>query len=903
MCNTLEIYQFSGNLGHSSEEEDDKISHLTNDSNDKILENSPTFLQKSEDYIPNTNRSAPNVFTDKSEPYSRYNYPILFNDGPPLLDDIYEKDKLKKNDLFDSDIEEDEKLFENKAQANIVTNKNSYIFHGQDISKPKAINLFDEEPPEISPRDVSQNVSKVTNLFEDEDSDDDLFATTSKIKHGNQNKSSAIETNKVVGIFSDKPPEIDSSSMKSKGAIKKKIENVKNNLSDIDDDLFKPDNKIINKLTPNKNKVPQKIKLFEDDDDEINYESNIFAKTSAVDESAKQRSFNLFDDEPPIDFDVSSSTKPANKNENKIDPKKFSLFSDSDNEDIFDSLIKNDEYKITKTLNDPENKTKLESFTETVAKEYKNVIDKSTNKSSETLISSQKSIKVIDIFEDESDLFSTRPDVNNVKISNDIKDIEEIKTNTLPTYEVSTKDAMLPEKSKINITNIGKNLDNAAENVHNISVTDEEKHTIKFPSPKVIDKLENPLKNKDEQINTKNINAKNKTANEIENIFDESEDDDLFQVITKNDITNTLSSKTNYSKSIHEKETPQDNNIKSTDDTKLNRTSNYKTKIVGVFEDPIYRSSVPNESAKKVSQTNLPVNKEEILNTNIIEQHHKKIDPNEQAVKEERKKTLYEEAASNIALFEDEPPADIFEDVTNSKKSGSNNKRITLFDDDEDEPDFFQDLSKASSAGRSKEPFGIGLFDNEPPIDVDFKPKNKKISLNIDSDEELFSGKKTLQNKSGYKAVRDVKQSEKEIQENVHSKIISPVKTNEQKKLSNLTNLNINVSALLPGAKPPSLSKKHAEQNGSPSNYKSVKSILTNNENLQKKVTIGDGVNKNTTKIEVSAKINVIPDNRNGDFVVGTETLHNTAVKVSFLKYILFLLFFILYAKFNIFIC
>ncbi|XP_026467339.1 WASH complex subunit 2-like [Ctenocephalides felis] len=391
-----------------------------------------------------------------------------------------------------------------------------------------------------------------------------------------------------------------------------------------------------------------------------------------------------------------------------------------------------------------------------------------------------------------------------------------------------------------------------------------------------------------------------------ESTSDLSDDDDLFKigstktVISKSsndDVKNTLSSNASHQKTdlFAEPENLLHQNNKLVDHVKTNassnRTPNIKTKIVGIFEDPIYRDS---KTINNSEITNVEVPKTSVT-TSIVESSTKAIKEkqelgnsniNDELVKEQREKSLYEQAASNIALFGDEPPIDIFEDLTNSKKS-DNSKRITLFDDDEDEPDFFQDLSKTVNNIGTKEPFGIGLFDNEPPDDIDFKTKIKKSYVNTNkNDDKLFASVSNVANKFDQKLIdkNDDSNQVKEVKnENANDiKITSLLpKTNEPKKLSNLSNFNINVSALLPGARPPSLSKKHGTPDTDQSDSKSVTPIPEHDVNLSKKIAVdsrGDGLIHNYKEIS-NRKIDSDQKERNGDFISQTETLQNSAVK------------------------
>ncbi|XP_026467338.1 WASH complex subunit 2-like [Ctenocephalides felis] len=387
-------------LGHSSEEEDDKI-----------------FENSVEQHKSPNNKTSSDIDNTKNKreqfPTPRHSYPILFNDGPPLLEDLYEADKPKKNDLFDDDDGNSDELFDDKSKVKNIANKTSIIFHGQNENKSQAVNLFDEEPPEIDVSKTAQNIPKVTNLFDD-DSEDDLFATVTS-SHKNQVKANTYKSEDTVGIFSDKPPEIINS--KLKGAIKKQIENIK---TDVEDDILDSEN-TSNNITPKGTNIKtlQKNNLFEDDEDEIKFDTNLFNKNSLLSETSKHITFKLFDDEPPIDFEASSTSAKDENKKNKsfsID-KKFSLFSDSDDDDIFDSLIKND--------SSDKSKSKVQvNPTITPKSEIKNIaFEASSNKiDPSTKLDSKQKSKINELFEDDDDLFFTKP-VINVSKTNQLKKI------------------------------------------------------------------------------------------------------------------------------------------------------------------------------------------------------------------------------------------------------------------------------------------------------------------------------------------------------------------------------------------------------------------------------------------------------------------------------------------------
>lgn len=965
-------------MGHSSEEEDDKI-----------------FENSVEQHKSPNNKTSSDIDNTKNKreqfPTPRHSYPILFNDGPPLLEDLYEADKPKKNDLFDDDDGNSDELFDDKSKVKNIANKTSIIFHGQNENKSQAVNLFDEEPPEIDVSKTAQNIPKVTNLFDD-DSEDDLFATVTS-SHKNQVKANTYKSEDTVGIFSDKPPEIINS--KLKGAIKKQIENIK---TDVEDDILDSEN-TSNNITPKGTNIKtlQKNNLFEDDEDEIKFDTNLFNKNSLLSETSKQITFKLFDDEPPIDFEASSTSAKDENKKNKsfsID-KKFSLFSDSDDDDIFDSLIKND--------SSDKSKSKVQvNPTITPKSEIKNIaFEASSNRiDPSTKLDSKQKSKINDLFEDDDDLFSTKPVINVSKTNQTEENNDILGKNRNIVLENGKNESIF---NQAEISNVAKGVEsNTSESKEN-PIINENKHDI-VTDNKVLNKLPVEAKSNSD-INVKFVDTNRAATNPITDIFNESEDDDdLFQVKPKiappksnnidsksedkkllqssmiinkftylaagsenklkdsqaqsktripnttdveqesikapptseaiskspklfeestsdlsddddlfkigstktviskssnDNVKNTLSSNASHQKTdlFAEPENLLHQNNKLVDHVKTNassnRTPNIKTKIVGIFEDPIYRDSktinnseinveVPKTSATTSiveSSTKAIKEKQELGNSNI----------NDELVKEQREKSLYEQAASNIALFGDEPPIDIFEDLTNSKKS-DNNKRITLFDDDEDEPDFFQDLSKTVNNIGTKEPFGIGLFDNEPPDDIDFKTKIKKSYVNTNkNDDKLFASVSNVANKFDQKLIdkNDDSYQVKEVKnENAnYSKITSLLpKTNEPKKLSNLSNFNINVSALLPGARPPSLSKKHGIPDTDQSDSKSVTPIPEHDVNLSKKIAVdsrGDGLIHNYKEIS-NRKIDSDQKERNGDFISQTETLQNSAVKVRF---------------------
>ncbi|XP_055687726.1 WASH complex subunit 2 [Lutzomyia longipalpis] len=261
--------------------------------------------------------------------------PNLFSDSPPP-----EIPGLSKVTGLFNDLEEDD--FD--APAPKLDTKST--FFRQQHDHHKAVNLFDDEPPEFEapPHDNSRQ-SGPSGLYFESENEDEFFDVLSQPRKQVQNTSKPSRT--APNLFNEEPP-LDTFTAPS-GQEDKKIEKKTpvNLFSDNDDASFpqasiaakKNDQTVVEKKPPTTD-ITKLISsnLFDDDDEPEDFLETLLkgarAKTKPQDTIKTDKPHDVVREEVPKDTkDQKVAVKPQLKS-------KGSLFGDSDDEDIFSGSSK-----------------------------------------------------------------------------------------------------------------------------------------------------------------------------------------------------------------------------------------------------------------------------------------------------------------------------------------------------------------------------------------------------------------------------------------------------------------------------------------------------------------------------------------------------------------------------------
>lgn len=298
------------------------------------------------------------IFVKQRQPNPTHVTPNLIDSEPPALDNETPAAQKKPVNLFMDDDDDnnsnDFNIFDDVNANSVAGKRPSNASHPNQAQKrsnerrKNPVNLFAEDDTDdfetmlpSSSKTVSSIMqrkvnSKITNLFEDDDDDDnddesDLFMKTaaSTISSNASLKKDVFMCN----LFDDEPPEDDSDVFRttSKPAAKAKVEDVRENQNplNVDED--------INSERVGSTKPKGRINLFDDQPPDDDFDVFKSSSKPAVDVIAKNfraqdpevtsepkvgtniiKSINLFDDEPPVDFDVFKSTANTEKPKSKV---------------------------------------------------------------------------------------------------------------------------------------------------------------------------------------------------------------------------------------------------------------------------------------------------------------------------------------------------------------------------------------------------------------------------------------------------------------------------------------------------------------------------------------------------------------------------------------------------------
>lgn len=207
--------------------------------------------------------------------------PSLFPDQPPQDDTISVSSRNKVTNLFEESDEEDSTPTHRPTAISATTNAQPSYFRGNQVER-RTVNLFSDEPPpsshEPTPTSSISNHSqkKPVNLFIDSD-EDDSFNNNSSSKsssvYQNEPPELPVPARKGSNLFNDG----DNSDVTPKARVGKTggnlFDQVNNNEADEEDDLFVPAKRSINGGVEDKTKGVRRVtNLFDDEPPEDDFD-------------------------------------------------------------------------------------------------------------------------------------------------------------------------------------------------------------------------------------------------------------------------------------------------------------------------------------------------------------------------------------------------------------------------------------------------------------------------------------------------------------------------------------------------------------------------------------------------------------------------------------------------------
>lgn len=661
-------------------------------------------------------------------------------------------------------------IFENKTQSKlseILKEEVQRISEKQTIKEPTfQVNLFSDEPPELDfPTTTVDRTEKTTaplNLFLDSD-DDSIFDAEPKPSISSSKKSfMSNKSNKVLPSLGTENMAVKvqtkhSSDEQDSGSIKTSRNSVGSKQDD-NKKTISSESQQIKKTTVN---------LFDDDD----YDSfmNVLDQAKPTKPNEKVNISSIFDDEPPDDlFDVLIA---ANKKSTKRN-----IFDDADdqgNDRSFDTQIvpekRND--SVLKIKNIFDDNDDVDDFGLNVDQQTESKTQSKKDKSAITEKKEDLSARKTNLFdEDDSDpLFK-----QNIKVES--KQIVEKSSATEQKNDFDSK---------------GKNIFDDLEDVEDKSKILDRSHK----TENLFDDMDNddrkPISSQSTKTNTATVKTKN--------LFDDYDDfDDEYEKLFEKSKINELKK---TEKQIDEMESPKNEPVKLFDalpseptensnqlqeTERPDQTSKENKKPTPSWIDSLNFDQPPDDDVDDQGFDSKMLSRQSIFEDEDDENIFSKPVEKEQTniVQKENSKTQKTfDFSSSIGLFDDIPPPDDGDVDDNIDQPSTNEPSLPdIFDDDG-----FNDTESRQEQKSTTPAENEFIFDEEPP------PDDEPITVDcdeIDRSSESFQRKLSIFSQS------------ESLEDNKNSSIDSTI-TDQIKPKKLKTNLNINVKALLPGARGP----------------------------------------------------------------------------------------------------
>lgn len=764
--------------------------------------------------------SEQDIFPKNSKKTEKPKLESLFGDEPPE-DDLFSQIITKK-------VSKPEKTLNQKLEKDTPsTSKLGGIFNessnelkkdmAKKSEKPKLDSLFGDEPDDDIFAKITKKVSKP------EKSQKNLEPEVKKESEKNANKS---EKPKLDSLFGDEPPDDDIFSKitkkvsKPEQALKDNINPLSSQLSSPDVSAKDPEKDIFSKKST-KSEKPKLESLFSDEppDDDLfsTITKNVSKPLTNLEEEHKKDiilppSQSLFSDEPSEELEKDHSSKNHEQIETISSPtepeiEKNILPSTSKIERLFeDESIEDDLFtkKITTNVSKPEKS--LENLEEEVTPASSKLETLSDGLSKEQESKSEKP-KLESLFSDEppdDDLFSNVPkNVSKPESLLNEKSSDDPQNDILSTN--ATKDKNLEEDNKQeNITNTEQT---EQEVVREILPTNSKLGSVFVDEPSEdglfskISKNETNLKQESELPSTSKSgsflskepdadifasSSENKDKQKPEEEVVSSPENDMFSSTANSPLSKSNKNKNlfSFTSKVLDEEISSDNEeVNNSSADKIDDKIDTKPSIISpqfnfLDEEPPLDPEM--ESWSKPSSYSTPDNHE---------QSHLE--------KSESVKPISDQSALNypsIGLFDDLPPDDDDDDVDKLPSMPYTKTSHVYYDD----TDLFLPITNPVKISSN-----LNLLNDEPPPVDDFIQQKDEIDfkdkLNLFLTPEIKIIEKEPIDVPKKISVSDLIQARTNEQKPVESpkKKIQPNKLNK--------NLSINVAALLPGAKRPSL--------------------------------------------------------------------------------------------------